>query len=496
MRVDRAVRRWAVVLAVLCGATAPAPAAVAAPPDPGVTQTSFAQASLAQTSLAQASLAQTSVADAGPTQSPEPGQHEPPEPITEAERAAKLAEPAIVVIEVRWEGYVHDRITGQVLDSEPVSASVRCTGAGVGQKGYLLTTRSCLEQAAVAEQAFQQVVDRRVASGAIAPAHAPDALAELLLNATIGTDPDGDPPERSILVRRAVTDDEPMPASVVLAADPADGDAALLKIARSNQPMLPLADDADLAIGTELVTVESPADADDVLGVVAPADPGGDPADAPGPVRLQFRTGTVADDSPAILVEPTEPAEPTEVLPAGVVLTHEAALAGLVDTSSPAGNRLVGLAVIRDLLEAAEVDTELGQVDRDYRAGVDAYYEGRYGDAIARFDAVLAIIPAHVQAHQYRAAAQRLRDAEGSDEPAPTEEVVDRVESWLGGRSWSLVGLVVLVAIVVFVLHWRRPPVADPAAPAGGGSQAGDRRGDAGRDPGEEPRLGERPDAR
>jgi hypothetical protein len=437
MRVDRAVRGWAVVLAVLCGATAPAPAAVAAPPPV-----------------------------ASSTQPPEPGQ-QLPEPISDAERAATLAEPAIVVIEVQWEGYVHDRDTGQIVDSEPVSASVRCTGAGVGQKGYLVTTRSCLEQSAVAEQALQQIVDRRLAAGTITPSEAPDVLADLLLTATIGTDPHGEAPERSVYVHRAVTDDEPMPASVVMVADWADGDAALIKIARSNQPVLPLAAEADLAIGTELVTVESPADPEAVLGVAAPADPAADAPEARGPIQLQFRTGTVRDDSPEIVVEPAEPTEPVEMLPAGVVLTHEAAIAGLVDWSGPTGDRLVGLDVIRDLLTAAKVDTELGQVDRDYRAGVDAYYEGRYGDAIARFDAVLAIIPAHVQAHHYREAAQRLRDAQGSDEPTPTEGVVERVESWLGGRSWSLVGLVVLAAIGVFVLHWRRPPGEDPANPVG-----------------------------
>jgi hypothetical protein len=438
MRVNRAVRRWAVVLAMLWGATVLAPVAVAAqPPQRPVTATEA-------------------------TQPPEPGQRLLPEPITKAERAATLAEPAIVVIEVRWEGYVHDRLTGQLVDSDPVSASVWCTGAGVGQKGYLLTARSCLEQTAVAEQAFQQIVDRRLAAGLIAPSDAPNLLTELWLNATIGTDPDGDAPERSVLVRRAVTDDEPMPASVVMAADPLDGDAALIKIARSNQPVLPLANDADLTIGTELVTVEGLADPDGVVGVATTAGPGS--ADRAVPVQLHFRTGAVHDDSPGILIGPSEPARPEEALPAGIVLTYDAAIAGLIDVSGPTGDRLVGLAVIRDLLAEAEVDTELGQVDRDYRAGVDAYYEGRYGDAIARFDAVLAIIPAHVQAHHFRAAAQRLRDAEGTSESAPTEDVVDRVESWLGGRSWSLVGLVVLVAIIVFVLH-RRRPLADLAAP-------------------------------
>ena len=52
------------------------------------------------------------------------------------------------------------------------------------------------------------------------------------------------------------------------------------------------------------------------------------------------------------------------------------------------------------------METALGQVDQDFRAGLDALYEGRYTDSIERFDAVLAVIPSHIQAHAYR---DRLR---------------------------------------------------------------------------------------
>ena len=64
--------------------------------------------------------------------------------------------------------------------------------------------------------------------------------------------------------------------------------------------------------------------------------------------------------------------------------------------------------MVRDLLAGAEVDTELGQVDRDFRAGVDAYYAGQYTESIEHFDAVLAIIPSHIQAHGYRDDAQAV----------------------------------------------------------------------------------------
>lgn len=457
MRMDRGFRQPVAVLAALVvAAAAPVSAARAAVPAEPLPEPGPA--------VAYAIPDLVAFPPALREDDPQPAQ---PEPVTEAGRAAALAEPAIVLIDVRWEGYVRDRETGDLLDPDLVSASTQCTGAGVGHEGYLLTTRSCLDQSAVAAEAFRQIVQRRVADGSVTAAAADDLLADLLTRAWIGDDPDAaDPPERSVSVRRAVTDGEPMPAFVVATADPADGDAALLKISRSNQPVLPLAGDSDLALGTELVTIQCVAEADES----APTAPGdGDGDDGAQPLRPRFYTGTVAEISPRVLVAPSEPENP--IGPAGgVVLTHDAAIAGLVDTSLATGELLVDLAAIRDLLAEAEVDTEPGQVDRDYRAGLDAYYEGRYGDAIARFDSVLAIIPSHLQAHQYRTSAQILRDDQ-DDPPPPADEVVDTVEGWLGGRSWSLVGILVLVAIVVFLAQRRRPDAALPAAGPGGATE-------------------------
>jgi hypothetical protein len=149
------------------------------------------------------------------------------------------------------------------------------------------------------------------------------------------------------------------------------------------------------------------------------------------------------------------------------VLTHDAALVGLVDLSTPEEDILVDASVIRELLERAEVDTELGAVDRDFRAGLNAYYAGQYTDSIERFDAVLAIIPSHVQAHTYRDQAQALRAEQGGG-PAPADDWTDRARRWIYGRSGSLVGIGVLAAILVFLFHRRRP---HPEAPNGGSEE-------------------------
>jgi hypothetical protein len=409
-RRDRAARGCAALLAVMVGATAPSVAAAAAPP------------------------ALRAVED--PSTPPQ---------VPPAELAAERATPAIVEVDVRWQGLVYDRTTRQQLDPQQVSATLRCIGAGVGGAGYLLTTATCLDQASVAKAAFQQIVDRRVANGSVTADHAGQVLADLLGTAMIGADPDN-PTERTVTVRRAVTDDDPMPATVVSVAKSTAGDAALLKINRSNQPMLALADDGAAVVGDEAVTLQLPA---------APANtaPG---ATTDTQVRPTSRSGSISSLAPQVVVTSTDPQDPSTVLPGGVVVSDDATIVGIVDGTQPGGGVLVPLPAIRTLLTGAAVDTNPGQVDRDYRAGLDAYYAGRYTDSIEKFDSVLAIIPSHVQAHDFRARAQSLRQAAGGG-PAPADSFLDRVQSWVAGQSGVIVGVGVLLAIAFFFVRRRHP---------------------------------------
>ena len=111
----------------------------------------------------------------------------------------------------------------------------------------------------MAVDVYQQVANRRVAKGLATADQIPLLLADMLTNATIVGQPVTEPAKRTVLVRRAVTLDEPIAATVVSIADPADGDAALIKIEKSDQPMLQVAGTGDLSVGTEVVTVECPA---------------------------------------------------------------------------------------------------------------------------------------------------------------------------------------------------------------------------------------------
>jgi hypothetical protein len=385
---------------------------------------------------------------------PAPAAAAPPElavPVTEAERAVSIAEPAIVTIEVTWEGYVRDRITGELLDDQSVRASTRCSGVGISSDGHLLTTGQCLSSAAVAVDVYQQVANRRVAKGLATADQIPLLLADMLTNATIVGQPVTEPAKRTVLVRRAVTLDEPIAATVVSIADPDDGDAALIKIEKSDQPMVQVAGAGGLSAGTEVVTVECSA---------------GDTS----AVRPSSRAGTIAQLTPIVLANnsggPTASPTPvpSDALPGGVVLTLDATVAGLVSRHQGAHDLLTPIAAINDQLTTAKVETTLGQVDQDFRAGLDALYEGRYTDSIERFDAVLAVIPSHIQAHAYRDEAQARRGAEGGG-PRAENSMVSSVRGWLDGRSGTLVALALLAAIAVFLIRRKGHP-REAAAPA------------------------------
>jgi hypothetical protein len=358
--------------------------------------------------------------------------------VTAAERAAAIAEPAIVTIDVTWEGYVRHRVTGELLDEQSVRASTRCSGVGVSSDGHLLTTGHCLSTTAVAVDVYQQIANRRVAKGLATADQIPLLLADMLTNASIVGQRVTEPPQRTVLVRRAVTSDEPIPATVVSIADPLDGDTALIKIEKFNQPMLEIAASGDVAPGTEVVTVECPPEQSSV-------------------VRPSSRVGSIAQLTPIALAN----AAPSTALPGGAVLTLNAAVAGLVSQHQGGHDLLAPLPSIEELLTDAKVETALGEVDQDFRAGLDAYYEGRFTDSIERLDAVLAVIPSHIQAHEYRNKAQAQREAEGGG-PRAENRMIGTVRSWLDGRSGTLVAIALLAAIAVFLVRRKGHPREAP----------------------------------
>ena len=118
--------------------------------------------------------------------------------------------------------------------------------------------------------------------------------------------------------------------------------------------------------------------------------------------------------------------------------------------------------MLADDLDANEVDNELGKIDNDFRAGLDAYTEGRYDDCIRSLDDVLAALPTHEQALELRQQAVALRRGRAGADRRAADRLSARPGSparLIGVRvAGALAGAVSRVASPAPVPRGPRPP--------------------------------------
>ena len=382
-------------------------------------------------------------------------------PTTPPERAATIVTPAVVLVEVHWTGFLRNRTTGVRWDDRPLALMTSCSGVTISNDGYVITTGHCVDPGpyGVAPQLVEEMVRRQVEEGRIAADAVGATVADLLVSGTLEGAREGEPLERRIFLQRgtatvAATEGEATAARVVALHTALAGNIALLKMDRTNQPMAQL-------------TNELPEDAAALVLGYPPAEPGTtvDVAAWPGTVAA----GPTA--SPAVATEALPRPVHLQVAPGirleGAVVTNlDGAVIGLVTEQEPATAPgsviLANPAMLADDLEANDVTNELGKIDDDFRAGLDAYTESRFDDCIHSLDDVLAALPTHQQAQRLRQQAVALREAErGPTGETPPSPRPTRIPGWLVALG-GVAGALVAGAL------WRRlrpPPPAPPPAP-------------------------------
>ena len=216
--------------------------------------------------------------------------------------------------------------------------------------------------------------------------------------------------------------------------------------------MLELAPEADVEVGTEVVSVGYPATVDYV------ADPTFDPSFKDGSVssKKTIGDGLVEVYEISAAVSPGMSGGPTVDLSGKVIGVNSFGIKG----EPRAFNFVTPAKELEQLMADKGVENELGEIDRTYREGLAAYYAGDREESLAKLDEVLGLAQEHEFAQEFRAQALRLPEEEEG-----------------GGISTPLLILLIvlgLAAVAAAVWFFRRRSgggreraAAAPAGPAG-----------------------------
>ena len=331
------------------------------------------------------------------TPTPAPSPAAAPQQATPTERAAAEVRPAIVYVTEKFSAYVADETGTYFNNGNPYELSVTCTGFGVNPDGYVATAGHCLDTyspngikgdfiaaaakdvvAAVPGVTLQEAVEFGTANWTVEGKAKGSAIDTQIAVVTGSVQGGGKP--------------QVLPARLVDIRPFTQGDVALLKVETTDLPSVELATDADVQVGTPLLSIGYPASADAVT------DPSLEPSNKDGQVSAKKTVGSVPVYETSAALTPGMSGGPTVDLEGRVLGINSFMPAG----ESQAFNFVAPASGLTELLSRNGVRNELGPDDTAFRAALDAYYAGHYTDAIAGFDKLLQVAPQHAQALQYR----------------------------------------------------------------------------------------------
>jgi serine protease Do len=320
------------------------------------------------------------------------------EPASPEERAAAIARPAVVSVEVSWHGWVRDPRTGEVFGGPSgYSVTSRCSGVVVAENGYVATAAHCVDPGpaggggALVDLALTELTR----FGRVGDLD--QARAQLTDNAVVEGSTAGTPVRREVRVERVTgtfsrPEHDVAPATVVDLLPTGDGDVAVLKIPRDRLAVVEVADEDALPAGTPVLAIGYPAAAEEAT------DPGTEPSNKNG----QISTRRSVSGSPYYEIS----AAASPGMSGGPVVDMSGRVIGLV-SAAPKGetqpfNLVTASSSIWKVLRGEDIGAAPTANDRNFVAGLDRYYDGDYPAAVEFFDAVLAATPSHRQAAEYR----------------------------------------------------------------------------------------------
>ncbi|GEL22487.1 hypothetical protein PSU4_14410 [Pseudonocardia sulfidoxydans NBRC 16205] len=383
-----------------------------------------------------------------------------PQAATATEKTAAAVRPAITYLTSTFTGYVADETGTFFNNGAPYQLATTCTGFGVNPNGYVATAGHCVDtttaQGIKSEfvlAAAQQVV------AAIPGVDLATAYQYGMANWTVEGATKGSPIDAQIsVITGSTTNADALPARVVDYRPLDQGDVALLKVETTDLPSVELATDADVQIGTPVLSIGYPASADAVT------DASLEPSNKDGQVSSKKTLGTVPVYETSAALSGGMSGGPTVGLDGRVIGVNSFKPA----SESQAFNFIAPSNGLSELLSRNGVRNELGPEDKSFRAALDAYYGGHFNDAIAGLDKLLQVHPNHAQATQFKTLAAKARDKFGDTPVAPPA-----AEGMSPILMWSLIGggaVVVIGGALTMVLVSRKRRSGGSAPAFGGGN--------------------------
>ncbi|MEZ5119608.1 MAG: trypsin-like peptidase domain-containing protein [Candidatus Nanopelagicales bacterium] len=370
---------------------------------------------------------------------------------TPLEQVQALVQPAVVYEEITWTGYVYDRHNDGYFTQDPFTVSYQCTGFVVNPDGYIGTAGHCVDYDRTVKNAIlSQVVDWAYDNDYYAQTPSKETIATFARHWRIDGQARNGRPDQNVAVAYGVSvSGEPtgkaLPARVAGVRSADQGDVALLKIDAKNLTAVPLSDNTDTGVGTEIVSVGYPASVDLVTDVNF------NPSFKEGSISAEktIESGLLPVYEISAAVSGGMSGGPTTELNGEVIGVNSFGISG--ETQS--FNFVQPSQTLQELLRAEGVENNLGEVTDRYRAGLQAYFAGDRDAAIEDFEQVLQVVPTHQLAQEYLQKSQELPESSG----------ITRF-LWIGLLIAGLLILIVGVIVLVVLLSRRKKT----SAPAGG----------------------------
>lgn len=348
-----------------------------------------------------------------------PSRAAPPSTQTTEGKAAAIAQPAIAYLEMHWNAYVYMSSPDADFGMYNAQWATRCSGFFVNPTGYVATAGHCVDDGvsgakdeAIWQAALQLQVDYGLSDEELGQWYNTGKYYWRVEGELAGSNPD-----RAVYVQHGIalggkTTGEAWQARVIEVRDIDNGDVALLKVETSDMPILTMAKDVNIDIGTTVLSIGYAGATDEVTDVTY------DPSFKDGKINQKTTRG-----NGALPVYQTS-ASLSGGMSGGPTVDQNGDVVGVnsftIGGETGEFDYIMPSSLVQELLSRNGVDNTLPTTDTVYREAVDAYYSGDYETAVAKFDTVLQQVPSHQQAQELR---KQSADKLASQPTTPTTTI-------------------------------------------------------------------------